>query len=280
METNIDAQYYKKPAKLRGRYKTVERNQSFDLQVLKRGKPSKSRPLCRIVVRAFDRCFVVALCSPEVNLAAFRAKEWNYCVKKFPKLVPRKNVDLSTLNRYTLAHFIIMAIDDKDKDPEDLTDKYMGDQIEYLDSSDSDDSDEEIFSSSSSPSSSPTSPRNTKTPKNVTTFSTSNDETPPKSNVKQILKISSRMQYFLCLCIINVAVLACRYSPVESWYIYNSLSPRVCVCVCVCISWYFHTCMCISLVLSYIHTCMCISLVLSYTYLHTHTTGTETLYSS
>lgn len=53
--------YYKKPAKLRERYKTVESNQAFDLQVLKRGKPSISRPLCRILVRAFDRCFVIAL---------------------------------------------------------------------------------------------------------------------------------------------------------------------------------------------------------------------------
>ena len=86
--------YYKKPAKLRERYKTVETYQAFDLQVLKRGKPSISRPLCRILVRAFDRtslfqqsyslpityskrtapttgCFVVALGSPEVNLAAY-----------------------------------------------------------------------------------------------------------------------------------------------------------------------------------------------------------------
>ena len=88
--------YYKKPAKLRERYKTVETYQAFDLQVLKRGKPSISRPLCRILVRAFDRtslfqqsyslpityskrtapttgCFVVALGSPEVNLAAYAA---------------------------------------------------------------------------------------------------------------------------------------------------------------------------------------------------------------
>ena len=50
--------YYKKPAKLRERYKTVETYQAFDLQVLKRGKPSISRPLCRILVRAFDRTFI------------------------------------------------------------------------------------------------------------------------------------------------------------------------------------------------------------------------------
>ena len=68
-------------------------------------------------------------------------------MKKFPKIVPR-NVDLSTLNRYSLAHFIVMGIDDKDKDPRHLTDKYMGDDIrsvsEYFESSsDSEDEAEE-----------------------------------------------------------------------------------------------------------------------------------------
>ena len=121
--------YYKKPAKLRERYKTVETYQAFDLQVLKRGKPSISRPLCRILVRAFDRTFIrrqhsrshskrSRICyrmfrrrsgksrgqssrvrralvrkynsrPPYDNTNRFRAKEWNYCTKKFPKMVPR-----------------------------------------------------------------------------------------------------------------------------------------------------------------------------------------------
>ena len=57
-------------------------------------------------------------------------------------------MDLSTLNRYSLAHFIVMGIEDKDKDPRHLTDKYMGDDIrsvsEYFESSsDSEDEAEE-----------------------------------------------------------------------------------------------------------------------------------------
>ena len=57
-------------------------------------------------------------------------------------------MDLSTLNRYSLAHFIVMGIDDKDKDPRHLTDKYMGDDVrsisEYFESSsDSEDEAEE-----------------------------------------------------------------------------------------------------------------------------------------
>ena len=132
-----------------------------------------------------------------------------------------KQVDLSTLNRYSLAHFIVMGIDDKDKDPRDLTDKYMGDDAlsvsEYFaSSSESEDEIEEKdegvrFSSPRLSRSKVKVPRMSSSPLVTQKQQTQRDQ-------KCILSLSSKTQYGLALFLVNIAILAFRYCPIESWY--------------------------------------------------------------
>eukprot|EP00939_MAST-03C_sp_MAST-3C-sp1_P001411 g1411.t1 len=104
--------YYKRRSqirKIRRRYKDVEHYQGFTLQTLCRGKPGVNRPACRILASAFERLFVIAVGS---DIKGVRDEEWGYVTKDFPLLIPT-HVDLTSLNRWALAHFITKAIKER-----------------------------------------------------------------------------------------------------------------------------------------------------------------------